>query len=213
MYFVGVIFIDWFKNVFIPSVRERRLEEGEKVLLLLDNAPCHPSTEVLNSIDPQFKVYYLPPKVTSILQPMDQGVIECMKRHYKGIFLKKLVISDTESPTAIETFLKNWNLLDTAQAVANAWSSVSPSILSKSWKKLLGEVTLPENNETEMPSLANLLRRIHPSNAHSADEIEEWVQEDSNISAWRKLSDRELLDKSYGENLEVCNLMINLGSI
>lgn len=78
----------------------------EKFLLILDNASCHPSAEELNTVEPQFKVVYLPPNVTSILQLMDQGVTEALKRSYRSLFLRNLVLSDATAPDAIKTFLK-----------------------------------------------------------------------------------------------------------
>ncbi len=43
------IFIDWFSNLFIPSVTRHMTERGQpvKALLLLDNAPAHPDVSSL----------------------------------------------------------------------------------------------------------------------------------------------------------------------
>ena len=41
--------------------------------LLLDNAPSHPSEELIKG---EIKAAFLPPIVTSLIQPMDHGVIE-----------------------------------------------------------------------------------------------------------------------------------------
>ena len=81
----SAVFLDWFKHEFIPKVRKFREEQGKtgKVILLLDNASSHPDIAVLNSIDENFIVKYLPPNVTALIQPMDQGVIEKVKRLYR----------------------------------------------------------------------------------------------------------------------------------
>lgn len=47
------IFTDWFIKVFIPAIRKHTDRE---ILLLLDNAPVHPSKDFLNSIDPSVQV-------------------------------------------------------------------------------------------------------------------------------------------------------------
>ena len=49
---------------------------------LLDKVLSHPSEEILN-IDDDFKIMFLLSNVTAILQPMNQGVIEKLKRLYK----------------------------------------------------------------------------------------------------------------------------------
>jgi hypothetical protein len=46
---------------------------------VLDNAPSH-LAEKLNIVDPHFKVMFFPANTTAIIQPMDQGVIEKLKR-------------------------------------------------------------------------------------------------------------------------------------
>ena len=111
----GNIFTDWYKKLFIASVKERMSSKTDKFLLILDNVPCHPSLNFLNVIDPQFQVVFLPPNVTALVQSMDQGVIESMKKHYKANFLKALVLLETVKSQDIKTFYKNWKLLDTAE--------------------------------------------------------------------------------------------------
>ena len=85
-------FCEWYSKNFIPNVKKHREREGKtgKVLLILDNAPCHPPVEILNAVDHDFNVMYLPPNVTALLQPMDQGVIDKLKRIYRKQVLRRL---------------------------------------------------------------------------------------------------------------------------
>ncbi|XP_043461946.1 tigger transposable element-derived protein 2-like [Leptopilina heterotoma] len=68
------IFMLWYKEIFIPNVLNHQKETGVTgiVTLLLDNAPAHPSLSELNAVNENFKVQFLPPNVTAIIQPMDQ---------------------------------------------------------------------------------------------------------------------------------------------
>lgn len=50
-------------------------------VLLLDNMPLHTSKNTLKSDDEKILVKFLPAKVTSTIQPRDQGVISCWKSH------------------------------------------------------------------------------------------------------------------------------------
>ena len=98
VYFVvGKVFNHWYENVFIPAVRERKPGPEVKFLLLVDNAPSHPSAEILNSIDSQFEIMFLPPNVTPLIQPMDEDVIENLKRHFRKNLLRQLIFEDTKS--------------------------------------------------------------------------------------------------------------------
>ena len=92
------IFSDWFINIFVPSVKKYLHDKNlpVKAILLLDNAPSHPSTDVLQSSDKSVTAMYLPANTTSLIQPMDQGVLETIKRHYKRDLLRKLLLLDEE---------------------------------------------------------------------------------------------------------------------
>ena len=97
------LFEQWFHDRFVPHVK-KYCEENKisfKILLLLDNAPAHPSTETLQSRDGNVKVMFLPPNTTSILQPMDQGILEAMKRRYKKSLLRHLILENASSTLSI----------------------------------------------------------------------------------------------------------------
>lgn len=76
------VFLYWYDEIFIPSVKDHQRKSGRngKVLLLLDNAPSHPLAETLDREDGAFTVMYLPPNVRAVIQPMDQTVIAAFKR-------------------------------------------------------------------------------------------------------------------------------------
>lgn len=44
---------------------------------------------------------FLPPNITSLLKPMDQGLIECMKRLYRKQLLRKLLLTDEDEESVI----------------------------------------------------------------------------------------------------------------
>lgn len=63
-----------------------------KAVLLLDNAPAHPQLETnLQDDDGNINCYFSPPNSTTLIQPMDQSVIETMKRWYRKTFIQELV--------------------------------------------------------------------------------------------------------------------------
>jgi hypothetical protein len=97
-WFTMDIFRDWFFNHFIPDVQHYKTDVLKipsheiKVVLLLDNAPAHPNAERLGSRDGRIKCFFLPPNTTSLIQPMDQGVIVACKRLYKKKFLEEVMV-------------------------------------------------------------------------------------------------------------------------
>jgi len=135
------LFTNWYKNDFIPEVRKFRERENKsgKVVLLLDNAPSHPGVELLNQIDENFEVRYLPPNVTSLIQPMDQGVIEKVKRLYRKDMLRRLLLSENNNEETVISLSKKLNLKDCSYMLADAWNSLTPENFRNAWNKLLGE--------------------------------------------------------------------------
>ena len=60
------------------------------------------------------------------------------------------------------------------------------------------------NNEREDCRITQLIKKIHPLDTYSAEEIQQWLQEDSNSPAWHVMSEMELLEKFQNEqNVEV----------
>ena len=101
-WFTGKITKDCFFDQFVPAVqrfqrREKNRRESEATaLLLLDNAPAHPSEAILCTPNGKIRTMFLPPNTTSILQPMDQGIINAFKRHYRRLMLEDILIVELE---------------------------------------------------------------------------------------------------------------------
>lgn len=115
------IFSNWFHNQFVPAVSKYQKERGltVKALLLLYNAPSHPDVSTLVSQDGNIKCMYLPPNTTALFQPMDQGVLEAMKRRYRKALLQKLLLEDQEGRSIIQ-FVKKINMKDVVYMAATA---------------------------------------------------------------------------------------------
>ena len=62
-------------------LQNNRIEN--KVILLTDNAPAHPSVEILQSEGNTTK--FLPSNTTSLIQPLDRGILELHKKRNSKI--------------------------------------------------------------------------------------------------------------------------------
>ena len=87
------------RNLCLLKKHLSQMGVAVKVLLLLDNAPSHPDESVLQSSDKCIKAMFLPP--TALIQPMDQGVLESLKRCYCKSLLQKLLLHDQEGYSMI----------------------------------------------------------------------------------------------------------------
>ena len=77
------IFETWFHQQFVPAVK-RHLQHKSlpcKAVLLIDNCAAHPDEDMLCSYDGQIRTVFLPPNTTSVIQPLDGGILETVKRN------------------------------------------------------------------------------------------------------------------------------------
>ena len=84
----GDLFGEWIRKLDSPFWAQDR-----KVVLLIDNFPAHPEIKNLTKIN----LIFLPPNTTSVLQPMDQGVIRSLKAHYRRRIVRLCIRSLDEN--------------------------------------------------------------------------------------------------------------------
>ncbi|KAE8240346.1 hypothetical protein A4X13_0g7846 [Tilletia indica] len=89
--------------------------EGRKVCLLLDNASSHDSSVETRNVE----LIFLPPNTTSVIQPLDQGIIRSLKVHYRHKYYSDVL--ERMEEVNREEAIKRWDILDTIKAVAAAW--------------------------------------------------------------------------------------------
>ncbi|KAL4090335.1 hypothetical protein QTP88_025194 [Uroleucon formosanum] len=114
------IFTSWLKDW------DKELgKQSRNILLIVDNAGPHPKLIDLKNIALEF----LPPNTTSLVQPLDMGIIKNLKTHYHGLLVTYILkaIEDnlvTPSTCAIDIGSKI-NILQAIQFVADSWRKVS----------------------------------------------------------------------------------------
>jgi hypothetical protein len=76
--------MDWYTDYFCPMVHHYCDENNylRRALLLLDSAPGHLQDTGKIRMTVDVKVEYLPQNATSLLQPMEQGIIVNLKAYY-----------------------------------------------------------------------------------------------------------------------------------
>ncbi|GBL80135.1 Jerky -like [Araneus ventricosus] len=132
------LFSEWFHDCFVPEVKKNLKKlKPKKAILLMDNAPAHPDVETLKTEN--ITCIFMPPNRTAILQPMDQGVIESMKRRYRKQLLSKLLFEGDEDEEAVCStvqFGKALTLKDCVYMINEAWEFMPEHTLKQSWRKL-----------------------------------------------------------------------------
>ncbi|XP_045101464.1 tigger transposable element-derived protein 7-like [Portunus trituberculatus] len=141
------VFKNWIFKHAVPEIVRFQMEvmkvsrEQVRALILLDNAPAHPPASELVAKHGRIRVKFLPPNTTSLIQPMDQGIIVAFKRLYRRRFLEEVMVVVDEEERNVGQLtlqnLKNYNLRSVMHNISWAWNDVSSSTLANGWNCLL----------------------------------------------------------------------------
>ncbi|KAF0708868.1 hypothetical protein AaE_013063 [Aphanomyces astaci] len=118
------------------ELNEEMKRRNRTILLLLDNASSY---QVVRADVGNVRVLILPPNTTSVLQPMDAGIISTFKMYYKKRQLDHAIqIVDTITGGGVVTDKqrKNPYACDVLQAMrwgSEAWDEVSASTIRNCW--------------------------------------------------------------------------------
>lgn len=139
-------------------MQEKGLEY--KILLLIDNAPGHPTLEHDN-----VRVLFLPPNTTSLIQPLDQGIIATFKTYYiKRSFQYILDTLDKDKALTVIDAWKRFNIKDCVKYAALALSDLRSSTLNGCWKAIWPECvkikSTAVSNTNEYPNIIALSRAV-----------------------------------------------------
>lgn len=117
----SVLFEKWLRNLEFRMRKEER-----KIALVLDNCSSHPDINGLKHV----KLVFLPPNTTAKTQPMDAGVIRCLKFYYrKNLAEMRLLAFEQQSEFKVD-------LLNALQILEKAWNSVSDKVIQNCFKKV-----------------------------------------------------------------------------
>ncbi|XP_007498102.2 tigger transposable element-derived protein 1-like [Monodelphis domestica] len=161
------VFEDWFSSYFSPAV-EKYCKDSNiafKVLLILDNAPGHPTT--LSSLCENIKVIFLPPNATSLLQPMDQGTIATFKAYYlRKIFEQAVVKTIGDDAMSLTDFWENYNIRDAVENIHHAWQQITANNMREVWKCILPHCAnsnfegFPSMKQAVVEEITNIGRKL-----------------------------------------------------
>jgi len=112
---------------------KRQILPDEKAGLIFDNAPAHLDLKFPDDI----VLMLLPPNVTCVHQPMDQGIISAFKRIYKTAILdtvdsllpnwKQIREDGAKKPDGYRGLKDGYavNMLDALELISTSWKQVS----------------------------------------------------------------------------------------
>ncbi|XP_060872747.1 tigger transposable element-derived protein 6-like [Metopolophium dirhodum] len=117
----SAIFTDWLQRW------DSELNKTKKAIcLVLDNCTAHPNISLKN-----IKLEFLPPNTTSLIQPLDMGVIQNLKVKYRATLvnyiLEKIEDNLLESKSTAIDISKKINILQAIQFISDSWRDLEPN--------------------------------------------------------------------------------------
>ena len=123
----------WMTGEILDSVLTRlnhRLSScSRSIVLLMDNAGCHPHD--LKEKYSNIRIVFLPPNTTSQIQPLDLGIIQNFKIHYRKLLLRFVLSKIDESNDSASQIVKSVSVLMAIRWVAEAWDSAKEETIKK----------------------------------------------------------------------------------
>lgn len=118
----SAIFTEWLTRV------DRIMKGKERhIVLILDNCSAHSKVPRMSNV----RVVLLPPNCTSILQPLDQGIIRSAKSHYRRRMIERILINikaNVQRPTNID-------VRQAMEMITGAWWNVRQEVIENCWRK------------------------------------------------------------------------------
>uniref|UniRef100_A0A3B5PS70 DDE-1 domain-containing protein n=1 Tax=Xiphophorus maculatus TaxID=8083 RepID=A0A3B5PS70_XIPMA len=204
--------LDWFKNCFIPEVKCYLRGKGLdfKVLLLLDNAGGHGNDLAYDGV----QIEFLPPNTTSLIQPMDQGVIRAFKALYTRNTLQHLVDAmDSDQDFSLKDYWRGYTIALCLQNIQRAIQEMKTETLKACWKKLWLEAvqnatggSLDEVHQSAVETAVNLAKQIGGDgfNDMSPDDINALIDGDA-----QPLTDAELAEMTKPQSFLTATQLFN----
>ena len=172
----GYLFRNWLVDFERDMAKKNRF-----IVLVVDNCAAHPK----DSADdlPHIKLVFLPPNVTSIIQPCDMGIIRNLKANYRRKIVSRIVTCiDSSSSVTVSSLAKSITLLDSMHMLKVAWQDVKESSIVNCFSKAGFITSSPENDDSmEQPPLG-----------FTTEEFSAFIDMDSSLECHGILSDEDI---------------------
>lgn len=182
----STIFNEWLKKW------DKRLTRN--ILLLIDNCPAH----IIEGTLKRIRIVFLPANTTSLLQPLDQGIIRTHKAYYRKE-MRRLIIQDLDrmldERTAAE-ICKKLDLLSAIHFLVQAWRQVTVKTIENCFRK--GGFII-QNCGT---ILENDIENDLVPDDMTASEFETWMAIDENLETSGPLTEDDVCSRILQNNAE-----------
>lgn len=199
----GTLFENWLLKLDKKFKKEKR-----KVIVFIDNCTAHNTIPLMENI----KVIFFPANMTSVIQPMDQGIIKNLKHFYRRLLVQNILIGDDN---ALKIKL---DLLQASRMCKQAWDQVTPETIQNCFKKA-GFIKNESEKESFIETAAETVPSIEDWNdviTNPAISYEDFVNVDEDVAVCGEMTDADIIadvmnekqndgDNASGDELEEDN--------
>ena len=181
---ISTIFETWVGKLDINMKNSNR-----KIALVVDNCTAHPVMRGLTNV----KLVFLPPNTTAKTQPMDVGLIRCLKAHYRKN-PSEMCLLTFEGKKEFKA-----DVLEAIKLLGQAWNSVSDTTTQKCFRKVcFSPSTLEKSLETANDSENNaegIWERLQVAGlVPEGSNFNEYVEGDSNLITRETITESSIID-------------------
>ena len=113
---------------YIKTWNNELILQNRKVVCFLDNVYFHNIAQPSN-----IQLVYFPPNTTSLIQPLDQGIIHSFKANYRKLLMVKVLNDYYENS---QLLMKSINLHCAIKFVSLAWNNIKNEGIKNCFKNL-----------------------------------------------------------------------------
>ncbi|XP_060878419.1 tigger transposable element-derived protein 4-like [Metopolophium dirhodum] len=186
--------------IFESYLRKWDSTLDHKIALILDNCTAHPNFSLKN-----IELVFLPPNTTSLIQPLDQGIIKAFKTFYRSDMRRQIIDAIDDGQGNGNDIAKNMTVLQAIHMSHNAWMKVATSCIVNCFKKS-GMVPITTNEALEL----DLLDVPVDISGLQIDKetFNEWLDVDKDLPVFQVMNDDEIVaeivsHKEQGNDVEV----------
>lgn len=170
----------WMTSViFEKHLRQWDSKLKRRIALLVDNCPAHPKLTNLKNIE----LIFLPSNTTSILQPLDQGIIKTYKTFFRSDMRRIIIDAIDAGKGSANDIAKKFTILNAIHMTFSAWNRVSAECITNCFRKggMCSDSAYSENDN-------------YDENESYGEEFLEWVSVDDELPAYHTMDDGEIAE-------------------
>jgi len=157
-----------FRN-YLTKLNSKMAADQRKIIIFLDNFSGHKIDNFSN-----IELYFLPPNTTSLIQPMDQGIINIFKIYYRKSFLNYII---SNGPAQIRHEIKTFKLMNAIELISLAWNKIEISSIEHCFSKIHnGKIHTTKIDDNNITNIINICTSLQESKVISdACNVSEYI--------------------------------------